>query len=141
MANIDNFHGEHAFLSNFYPSPIEMDNKMWPTVEHAYQACKTRDPAEREKIRQAKTPGVAKRLGRQVKLREDWEACKLYLMDWLLRKKFAIPALKTALEATKGYTLVEGNTWNDTFWGVCRGKGKNHLGRLLMDIRDLPPGV
>jgi predicted NAD-dependent protein-ADP-ribosyltransferase YbiA (DUF1768 family) len=31
--------------------------------------------------------------------------------------------------------LIEGNTWNDRYWGVCRGTGKNRLGQILMRIR------
>lgn len=29
----------------------------------------------------------------------------------------------------------EGNTWGDTFWGICGGQGSNMLGQLLMDVR------
>ena len=30
---------------------------------------------------------------------------------------------------------IEGNTWNDTFWGVCNGQGQNWLGKILMLVR------
>ena len=44
--------------------------------------------------------------------------------------------LKEKLLATGDAELIEGNTWNDTYWGVCRGKGKNHLGKIIMEVRE-----
>ena len=57
------------FLSNFYESPMTIQGITYPTNEHFFQAMKTLDPSERKKIASAQTPGRAKRLGRQVKLR------------------------------------------------------------------------
>jgi len=54
----------------------------------------------------------------------------------LVRKKFENPLLRAMLLATEDAVLVEGNTWNDTFWGVCRGRGENWLGRILMQVRE-----
>lgn len=59
-------------------------------------------------------------------------------MEELLRLKFADPDLRAKLQATAPGYLEETNNWNDTFWGVCRGRGRNTLGSLLMDIRDNP---
>lgn len=136
MTPIDVFSGDYRFLSNFYSSLISVDGVLYPTVEHAFHAAKTNDKELKEKIRQAQTPGKAKRLGHQVELREDWDDVRISIMEDLLRKKFSIQGLKEKLLATKGRELVEGNTWNDTFWGVCNGIGENHLGKLLMKIRD-----
>lgn len=133
---IDSFDGEYRWLSNFWPSPVVMYGELYPTVEHAYQAAKTRIASEREAIRRAPTPGRAKRMGRAVLLRSDWNDFRLVAMEELLRRKFADPDLRTRLIETSPHTLVERNHWNDRFWGVCRGKGENHLGRLLMKIRD-----
>jgi Xaa-Pro aminopeptidase len=69
MNKIDCFDGEYAFLSNFYDSPIEKDGIVYPTNEHFFQAMKTLDNEERKKIAAAETPGKAKRMGRNVKLR------------------------------------------------------------------------
>lgn len=132
---IDAFKDEYSFLSNFHPSPISIEGKSYPTVEHAFQAGKTRDFAEKEKIRCAATPAVAKRLGRKVKLRPDWENVKILVMLECLIEKFKDPELAKSLLNTGEAELIEGNTWNDTFWGVCRGNGKNNLGKLLMDVR------
>lgn len=133
---IDHFDGEYKFLSNFYPSPIEALGTVYPTVEHAYQAAKTRDVLEQIKIRNAPTPGNAKRLGQKIKLKPDWHLHKQRVMEGLLKQKFAHPELRAMLMATEGHDLVEGNYWGDTYWGIYNGKGHNHLGKLLMSIRN-----
>ena len=137
MKTIDRFNGEHAFLSNFYPSPVRLSGEHYPTVEHAFQAAKLHDRKLRKQIRFASTPGKAKRLGRQVPLRYGWEGMKLSVMEELLRQKFAPSSdLWRKLQATSPSKLIEGNTWGDQFWGVCQSQGQNQLGRLLMKIRD-----
>jgi ribA/ribD-fused uncharacterized protein len=133
---IDKFDGtEYAFLSNFYSSPIQYEGIVYPTVEHMFQALKALDVETRKKIANAATPGQAKRLGRSVALREDWEEVKVDVMRTALQLKFSNPALRAKLIATGDAELIEGNTWNDRFWGVCRGTGKNMLGLLLMELR------
>lgn len=132
---INSFSGEYEFLSNFYAHPIQEGRLTFPTNEHYFQAMKTLDIEERINIARADTPGKAKRLGRSVKLRSDWEGIKLSVMETALRKKFADPALAAKLKATGEEELVEGNWWNDRFWGVCDGVGENNLGKLLMKIR------
>lgn len=132
---IDSFRGDFGFLSNFYESSIWVDGERWPSVEHAYQAAKSTDESTRKMIREAKTPGIAKRLGKSCQLSADWDSRKVSVMRTLLREKFKNPLLRSLLLATEDATLVEGNTWNDRFWGVCRGSGENWLGRLLMEVR------
>ena len=134
---ITNFQDEHRFLSNFWPSPIKWKSAVWPTVEHAYQAAKSADPIIQEFVRCSRTPGIAKRRGRQVKARDDWDKVKLGIMRELVTKKFTQNKdLAKLLKETGDAELIEGNTWGDTFWGVCRGQGENHLGKILMEIRD-----
>ena len=132
---IDRFVGDYWFLSNFYPSPVTFNGVVYPTVEHAYQAAKTLDPAERERIRICETPGQAKRLGRRVKLRSDWESIKIDVMATLVREKFRDPQLAKKLLDTGDCKLIEGNDWGDRIWGMVNGTGKNYLGRILMAIR------
>jgi len=133
---IDSFRGDFSFLSNFYESTIYVDGERYRSVEHAFQAHKTLDPWSRRLIREAKTPGEAKKLGKGVKLRPDWESVKVNLMRDFVRKKFENPFMRPLLLATGDAILVEGNTWNDTFWGVCKGTGKNMLGKILMEVRE-----
>jgi hypothetical protein len=130
------FNKEYRFLSNFYPATVEYDGLEYSSTEHAYQAAKTEDAAQRRRIREAQKPGDAKRLGKQVKMRTNWEQIKVGVMKDLVRQKFTNhKELKEKLLATGDAYLEETNTWNDTFWGVCKGKGQNHLGKILMEVR------
>lgn len=132
---IESFDKEYRFLSNFHPTPIRYKNRTWPTVEHCYQAMKTEDLEDQHKIRKAKTAGEAKRMGKSVTLREDWEDVKLLVMRALLKRKFEDPEMRMKLLATGERLLIEGNWWGDTYWGVCKGIGENWLGRMLMNLR------
>jgi ribA/ribD-fused uncharacterized protein len=131
---ITSFDEEFRFLSNFYPAEVEFDLVKYPTVENAYQAAKCLNKEERQKF-VGITPGQAKRLGRQVEIKPDWDKVKLSIMELLLLRKFEIPELRDKLAATGDEQLIEGNDWGDTFWGVCDGVGENHLGQILMTIR------
>lgn len=131
------FRGNHSFLSNFEPAPVVFEGYEYPTVEHAYQAAKFPIGHARTAIAGMLTPGQAKRAGRKLgPIRDDWEDIKVDVMERLLRQKFQIPELREQLLAPEGFYLEETNTWGDTFWGVCNGKGKNILGLLLMKIRE-----
>ena len=144
-ARIDSFTGPYRFLSNFYRSPIMCpippdytEHHLAETVENAYQACKCQHPEDAKAIIWARSPGEAKRMGRRVELLVDWDRRRIPLMRILLAIKFRAGIdLAGLLLATGDAELVEGNTWGDQFWGVCNGVGENHLGRLLMDQRDL----
>lgn len=138
MKPIDSFSGEYRFLSNFWPSPITYKKQEWPTVEHAFQAAKAVEPISAEAIRISRSPGIAKRLGRTLfQMRPDWNEVRVGIMSELCVLKFKQnPDLMEQLKATGDAELIEGNTWGDTFWGVCKGEGKNFLGKILMEIRD-----
>lgn len=135
MKFIDKFEGKYAFLSNFSESFVFMDQYEYPTVEHAYQAAKTNDQEIRDKIRKTATPNQAKKMGRRVQIKKNWDYEKVSIMYWLLKDKFSIPEFRDKLLATGNDILIEGNWWGDTFWGVSNGKGENVLGQLLMLIR------
>jgi ribA/ribD-fused uncharacterized protein len=135
------FDGENEFLSNFYYSSIFYEGIVYPTNEHFFQAMKTLDPKERKEIAAADTPGKAKRMGRSVTLRPDWERIKVDVMRTGLMLKFTDAALAEKLLATGDEELVEGNWWHDQTWGSCfcpdhcRTPGRNLLGMLLMEVR------
>ena len=75
-------------------------------------------------------------MGRRVKLRADWESIKVEVMTKLVRLKFEThDDLRVKLIDTAEAQLIEGNTWNDRFWGVCGNQGRNWLGRILMQVR------
>lgn len=140
---IDDFQGAYRFLSNYAPARVTLNGMQFPTVEHAYQAAKTLEPEGRERIRAASTPGLAKKMGRQLPVRPDWTEVRVAVMRDLVRQKFAgRPGMQKLLLATGKAELVEGNTWHDNFWGDCRcplcakTPGLNWLGRLLMEVRE-----
>jgi ribA/ribD-fused uncharacterized protein len=133
---IDSFKGKYRFLSNFYPCLVEYQGNVYESVEHAYSAAKTLDVSFQEAIFFARTAAEAKKIGRRVPLREDWEDIKVDIMKNLLVDKFSTFELKGKLLATGEEELVEGNWWGDTFWGVCNGIGQNCLGKLLMEVRE-----
>ncbi len=135
MESITKFDGKYAFLSNFYPCKIEYEGMRYPSVEHAYQAAKTDSVSDRKYIACCESAKAAKRFGKTVKLVADWDSVKGSVMLKLLRIKFNQPKLCNMLISTNDAQLVEGNTWNDTFWGVCNGMGDNMLGKLLMQVR------
>ncbi len=140
---ITRFRDEYDFLSNFHPSPVEIDGVEYPTVEHAYQAAKTNDPARREKIAAIATPSAAKVAGRRIKRPANWFDINLDIMESLVRQKFTrYPDLADKLLATGDAELIEGNTWNDRFFGRVWDKkkrewvGENKLGQMLMRVRE-----
>lgn len=154
---IDRFDGEYRFLSNFWPyvgtkanggyveeAPVELKGRVFPTAEHAYQACKTSHPDWQRDIQAAHTPHEAKALGSKAPLREGWDDMKVRIMVAIIQSKFApTTPLAHKLMLTGGQQLVEGNTWGDRFWG-CELEpaggpgtwvGRNELGRILMEHR------
>ena len=132
------FRGEYAYLSNMYEAPFTWDGRSYRNSEAAFQSAKNLDPAERDRF--SSLAGVtAKRAGRKVKLREDWETVKLGVMEEILRAKYSQnPELLRRLADTGDLELTEGNRWHDTYWGgdAVSGKGENHLGRILMRLRE-----
>jgi ribA/ribD-fused uncharacterized protein len=132
---INKFRGPYAFLSNFYSCNIEFCGLTFGSVEAAYQSAKTDDfnLAQQFTRYDART---AKREGKKLKKRGRWDGMKLTIMHVLLLKKFENPELKQKLLDTGDEELIEGNEWNDTFWGVCNGIGENNLGKLLMKVRE-----
>lgn len=139
---IDSFTGDYFFLSNFfYPCPTLYDFDVYPSSEHAYQAAKSKDPEVRNQIKGCATCREAKKMGRKIKLRPNWDAMKIDVMEKVLRSKFSTYGYRQAdLLRTGSAELIEGNDWNDTFWGMVKENGiwvgENHLGKLLMKIRD-----
>ena len=137
---IDSFKEEYAFLSNFYDCPVTYDGLTYRNSEAAFQAQKVED----EEVRKQFTtlpPNKAKYLGRNVKLREDWELIKDIVMYGVCKAKFSNEELKEKLLATGNEELIEGTTWHDNYWGNCTCEkckhieGKNRLGKTLMAIR------
>ena len=135
MKRITRFRGQYAFLSNFYPAKITFNGLTFKNAEAAYQAHKTRDKEKRSSFTNL-DPREAKRKGRTLKLRKDWNRIKVKVMYRIVKRKFTQNAyLKRKLLNTGNAILIEGNTWKDRFWGQYNGEGKNMLGKILMKVR------
>jgi len=143
-APIDRFKGKYAFLSNFAPAVVTLPDDSPPinymSVEHAYQAAKSSERHVRAWVGRSLNAGEAKKRGRRIGAqdgwdREAWESKKEEVMLALLYQKFAHEPFRSQLLETGERMLIEGNTWNDRYWGVCFGEGKNRLGILLMEVR------
>ena len=141
MNKIDRFRGKNSFLSNFYPCIVEFDGKLYPSAEHAFQAAKTLDDDERENFRVMDSPATARYWGRRVNLRPDWDEVKLQVMRSIVENKFTNEYNKQyhiddMLRDTGTSYLEEGNNHSDKYWGTVNGEGQNHLGKILMSVRD-----
>lgn len=134
---IISFRGKYSYLSNFYHAPITYNGLTYLNNEAAFQAQKSIDSSEQE-IFTMLSPSDAKKKGRHVRLRSDWENVKDKIMEDIVRAKFTQHTdLQGSLLETGTARLVEGNTWNDRYWGVDinSGIGKNRLGEILMKVR------
>ena len=139
---ITSFKDDYEFLSNFYPCKITIAGYTFPSVENAYQAMKCANPNDYAQFVNI-GPAEAKKLGRKVQLRSDWEQIKYNVMRQLLDLKFQDKVLLKMLQDTAPESIIEGNYWHDNYWGMCqcdKCKSKikyNHLGELLQRKRNL----
>ena len=133
---IESFTGDYSFLSYFYPCVIIFEGQKYNSTEHAYQAAKCKNIDDRAKFRESIKASKAKFLGKKVAMRPDWESVKLQIMYEVVKQKFSkYDNLKKLLLDTGEAEIIEGNNWGDTYFGVCNGKGMNHLGKILMRVR------
>lgn len=136
MDVINSFKNDYAFLSNFYPAPIQYDGLLYQNSEAAFQAQKCADKKDRQQFTKM-NPSEAKKAGRKVTLRKDWEKVKVFIMEEIVREKFLQNTdLAEMLLETKDAYLEEGNTWGDKTWGTVNGQGANNLGKILMKVRE-----
>ncbi len=128
----------HGILSNFAETPLVIDGDSYPTAEHFFQAQKCADPREWRNIILAPTPKLAKQLGREAKLRPNWEEEKCSIMMWGLKEKARqCSQFRQELIDSGDAELIEASPF-DYFWGEGRdGSGRNMLGELLMDVRQM----
>lgn len=135
---INRFEDEYSFLSNFYTLYVTYQGSLYPSVGHAFTASKTRDMGKRLQIATAVTAreiiNIERKLPKQEWFTEDYQ---LQTMKELLTQKFSVPAIRKLLASTGSQELVYGNS-PDEFWGINErtGVGHNHLGKLLMEVRN-----
>lgn len=138
------FRNEYSFLSNYYTADFKWRSHSFRSAEQAFAFAKTfvcaieAQESFQRGILRASTPGEAKKLGRSLPMTDPsvWDAQRISYMREIVHSKFQqVPGLAGQLLNTGAMMLVEGNNWNDTFWGRCNGKGYNHLGVILMEER------
>ncbi|MFQ4144091.1 NADAR family protein [Chlorogloeopsis sp. ULAP02] len=133
-------HEQYGCFSNFSYHGFELDNLYWHTSEHYFQAQKFIGTPHLEEIRLIKTPKDAARMGRDRKrpLRPDWEQVKDDIMRKGVLRKFEIHTdIQEILLSTGDKEIVE-NSPIDYYWGCgADGSGKNMLGIILMEVREI----
>eukprot|EP00002_Diphylleia_rotans_P037850 TRINITY_DN8508_c0_g1_i1.p1 TRINITY_DN8508_c0_g1~~TRINITY_DN8508_c0_g1_i1.p1 ORF type:complete len:153 (+),score=42.15 TRINITY_DN8508_c0_g1_i1:108-566(+) len=133
-------HEKYGCFSNFSHHPVQIDGLVYPTTEHYFQAMKFPGTEYSDLIRQASTPGKSKQMGqtRAYPLRADWEEVKEEVMKTALLAKFQQhPEIRKILLETNDAMLVE-RTDGDSYWGDGRdGNGKNRLGFVMMQVREI----
>ena len=130
------FFGKYRCLSNFHHAEFEHEGLTFTCSEAAYMAQKTLDMSIRRKFCTL-SGAEAKSMGRRIALRPDWDRVRIHAMYGVLLSKFFQDVhSQLTLIGTGDKVLVEANWWGDTFWGQCDGVGQNHLGQILMTIRD-----
>lgn len=135
---IKEFKNQYFFLSNFYECPIYYNKLVFCNAEAAFQAQKVIDEKEQYKFINLNA-SQARKLGKTIVLRKDWEEVKDNIMYEIVKRKFTVnKELQQKLIDTKDEELVEGNWWHDTYWGIDSktGIGKNKLGKILMKVRE-----
>lgn len=134
---IKSFRGEYGWLSNMSSCKIEYAGHTFNSVENAYMYAKNPYDKEWIKFCLENPPNIVKKESKKLKIREDWHQVKKEIMYKLLVKKFTQEPFKSKLLTTGDCNIMEGNFWNDTFWGFCLKtlEGENHLGRFIMYIR------
>lgn len=139
---INSFDGKYDFLSNFYDCDITYNGLSYKNSEAAFQAQKTLD-LNLKSMFTTMTPYEAKKCGRRLNIRKDWEEIKDKVMYEICLAKFTQNSnLKKKLLDTGNAELIEGNYWHDNCWGDCNCtkckniSGQNRLGKILMKIRD-----
>lgn len=139
---IKEFKRNNGFLSNFHECLIKFEGMFYSSAEAAYQASKTLDFDIRDDFTYM-TSKEAKEKAKNLRVRNDWDDVKVDNMRKILMDKFTRHKnLRNELVKTKDQILIEGNNWHDNFWGDCFCKkckdikGKNMLGKLLMEVRE-----
>ena len=135
---IDRFTGEYDYLSNRFSCPFIWQGLRYNNAEAAFQSSKCTDMPQRKVFCNCSADKAALK-GRDIAPPSGWENDQITIMESVLIAKFEQnPSLMKRLVETGNTLLVNGSNKKDTFWGVdlYSWKGENHLGKILMEIRD-----
>lgn len=138
MEKIEKFVEENYFLSTMSRCFITINGITYPTVEHAFQASKTRDTEIQQKIADMENPVDAVRFGRTIKPYPAWLGQRLQILERLLEIKFQKDTYKNLLIATGDAEIEHRNDYGDAFFGIRNdnNQGQNWLGRLTQKVRE-----
>lgn len=136
---------EFGGLSNMAPGySLRVNDVIIPSAEALYQACRfPLFPHIQEEIINQNSPMTAKMISRKYNdyTRQDWQEVKYNIMYWVLKVKLSQNSEKFSnlLRKTRDTAIVELSN-KDKDWAVVPDgnntlKGKNALGRLLMQLR------
>ena len=124
---------------------IRVNDIIIPTAEALYQACRyPLFPAIQHEIIEQNSPMTAKMISRKYlkNTRQDWEDVKYSIMYWTLKVKLSqnFNKFSKVLKETDKKPIVELSN-KDKDWAAVEVeknqlKGKNALGRLLMQLRE-----
>ena len=135
---INQFKGEYDFLSNRFPCSVQWEGVKYPSAESAFQASKCAEESERKVFASCSIQKATLR-GRELKPHPGWEEAQLDIMESILQAKFEQnPALMKKLADTGNTILINGNSKQETYWGIdlYSWEGENYIGKLLMKIRE-----
>jgi predicted NAD-dependent protein-ADP-ribosyltransferase YbiA (DUF1768 family) len=151
---ITSFKGKYEFLDPAYYSLTQFDGVLYNSAEAAFLASQYDDPYFRSMFQDAALPiWRARDLAKRLQKRRDWiPELALQLMRQITFDKFTrSPNFRSLLLATCHEEIIAENNWHENFWGVCvcnlrpgkygqkvacRRPGSNHLGKILMSVRD-----
>ena len=135
---INRFKGEYDFLSNRFPCHVLWEGLEYRSAEAAFQSSKCQDEKERKMYAGCSSDKAILKGKDQIPY-QGWEEGQLRIMESILRAKFELnPSLMQKLVDTGNCILLNGNNKQETFWGVdlYSWRGENHLGKIIMNIRD-----
>ena len=130
----------YGCFSNFSPHGFMLDNLYWTTSEHYFQAQKFIGTPYLEKVRQTRTPKDAANMGRDrsLPIRPDWKQVKEHVMQLAVLRKFQTHADIREILLSTGEELLVENSPIDYYWGCGKdGSGKNRLGQILIQVREI----
>lgn len=139
---ITSFEGEYEFLSNYYECPIEIDGKIYKSVEHAYHSRKLTNSVQQQVIQNVDPKDVGSVVCKWP-VCSDWNSVRDNWMVRCVHEKFKqIPRLRAKLLATGSKFLLNQNYSHQQFLGTCacsdhrKIPGDNILGCILMRERE-----
>lgn len=133
--------GPYCALSNLHEVPLVLDGERYATPEHAFQVARACTPELRAWLAAAPTPELSAVAGdalTDAQTTPGWAEEQLRVMARILEAKFSEEPFRSLLLSTGEAYLVEWSPEDGEiarFWGEYLGKGENHLGRLLMELR------